>query len=269
MKPDYSKKLKEFEEYLKKIPEIIAVLYTGSTATQTWDKYSDLDIDIVVRDKDYEKTKKMRPKLLSWWGGVKLINHYKGSDETYAFLGKNYLKIDMDVIKFSKLKPSWEASKIKIAFDKDGTLTKVFKKSQKEKKPKFKLEEFTHLLLDTRSNLIYIAMHYARGQKFSGCEEITTVRWDLFYLLSKLKEVEGHELMRGAEKLLSEKEWKLWKNSNCKSYDKKELKRAIKANWEFMKHIEKLYEKKTKKKLNLKCNDKEIWKKVNEFLEGR
>jgi predicted nucleotidyltransferase len=266
MNPDYSQKLKEFEEYLKKIPKIIAVLYTGSTASKKWDKYSDIDIDVVVEDKDYENVVKMLPKLLSWWGKIKLINHYKGSDEKYAFVGEDYFKVEIDPIKKSEIKPSWKVKNIRIAYDKEGTLTKAFKKSQKEKRPKFNIQEFTHLLLETRSNLIYIAAHSARGQKFSGCGEITTVRWDLFYLLSRLKGLEGYELMRGAEKLLCEKEWKLWKDSDCKSYDKQELKRASNANWEFMKYIEKKCEKKTGKKLNLKCDDKEILKRIGKII---
>ena len=35
MKKDYSKELEEFTEKLKKVPEIIAIYYTRSTATAT------------------------------------------------------------------------------------------------------------------------------------------------------------------------------------------------------------------------------------------
>jgi len=68
---NHEEKLQEYVEELKKIPEIIAVCYTGSTARQSWDEYSDLDIDIVVEDKDYDKICKKIPELLKWWGPIK------------------------------------------------------------------------------------------------------------------------------------------------------------------------------------------------------
>ena len=40
---------------LKSVKEILAVYCAGSTATKKWDEYSDLDIDFVVEDKDYDK----------------------------------------------------------------------------------------------------------------------------------------------------------------------------------------------------------------------
>jgi predicted nucleotidyltransferase len=46
MKIDHSKKLKEFTEQIRKMPEVIGISYTGSTATKKWDKYSDIDMDI-------------------------------------------------------------------------------------------------------------------------------------------------------------------------------------------------------------------------------
>ncbi|MFH1307384.1 MAG: nucleotidyltransferase domain-containing protein [archaeon] len=266
MKVDYTKKLEEFIKKLKEIPEILAVFYTGSTARKSWDKYSDIDIDVVVRDKNYEKIVNKLPKILSMWGEIRLTNYYKGCDENYAFIDKEYTKVEIDPIKISNLKSDLKFKDITIEFDKEGTLKKVHKKSQKLKRSKINIKEFNHILLDTRSNFLYIARHYARGQKFSGVEEITRIRWDLFFLLSKLKGLEGYELIRDAEKLLSKREWILWMDSHCKNYEKNELIRAIKSNWNFMKYIEREYERLTKTKLRLKCNDDEILEVINKTL---
>lgn len=267
MKVDYSKQLNEFTEKLRKIPEILAVLYTGSTAKQSWDEYSDVDIDIVVKDKDYNKIVKQLPKMLSMWGKVRLCNHYKGCDETYVFIGKDYTKVEIDPIKKSDLKPNWTFKDIRIGFDKDGTITKIHKQSLKEKRPKLDHNEFVHLFLDTRSNFLYIVRHYARGQKLSGASEIGGIGGELFYYLGKLKGMEGYENIRTAEKHLTKNEWDFLKISSCKSLKKTEVKRAIKANWKYMKYLERLYEKTTKRKLNLKCNDKEILQIINKTLD--
>jgi len=269
MKTDYSKQLAEFTEKLKKISEILAVYYTGSTAGKTWDEYSDIDIDVVVRDKDYYKIVKLLPKILETWSNekVNLCNHYEGCDEVYSFIGKNYTKVEIDPIKLSELKPCWKLKNIRIAFDKEGALTKVYKKSQKEKREKLNPAEIIWFFLDTRSNFIYVARHYARGQKLSGVSELGSIGGRLFHYLGKLKGMEGYETLRTAEKHLTKKEWNFLKISACKSLEKKEVKRAIHACWDFMKYLENEYEKKTKSKLNLKCNDKDILKIINKTLD--
>jgi len=271
MKPDYSKKLKEFEEYLKEISEIIAVYYTGSTAKKSWDKYSDIDIDVVVKDKDFNKFIKRLPKLLSWWGKIKFINNYPGHSETYAYIGNDYLKVEIDLIKKSWLKgrirDEGKLKGIRIAFDKEGTLTRESKKAPKLKKQKINHKEAINFFLGIRDNLIYSARHFMRGQRLSGASEIGSTAGSLFIYLGKIKGYKDYENLRDAEKHLTKKEWNFLKISSCKSLKKLEVKRALKANWDFMKYLESLYEKKTKKKLNLKVNDKEILKRVNEIFE--
>jgi predicted nucleotidyltransferase len=266
-KVEIDEKLREFTEKLEKNPKIIAVSYSGSTATKTWDKYSDVDIDVYVKDKDYDWLVKQLPKLLSMWGNINFHNHYKGIDETYAYFGKDYFKVELEPYKESWIKAGPYYKDIRIGFDKKGSLIRVHKESQKIKKSKLLHKEIVHILLDIRSNFLYVARHYARGQKLSGVSELGSIGGDLFYYLGKIKGMEGHENIRKAEKHLSKKEWNFLKISSCKSLKKDEVKRALKANWEFMKYVEKEYEKKTKRKLNLKVNDKEILKAINQILE--
>lgn len=264
---DYSKRLNEFTDKLKANPKIIAVYFTGSTSKQSWDEYSDIDIDIVVEDKDYRQFLKEIPKLLSFWGKIKFYNNYKDYDETYAFVGKEYLKVEIDPINKSGLKPSWIYKDAKIAFDKEGTLTKVFKKSQKEKRPLLNHKELAHFFLDTRNNFIYSVRHYARGQKLSGAGELRRISGDLFYYLGKIKGMEGYENIRNAEKHLTNKEMDFVKDSELKSLNKKEVIKIIRVEWKYMKYLEKLYEKTSKRKLNFKCDDKEIFNLLIKILK--
>jgi hypothetical protein len=244
-KVDYSKKLEEFTKKLKKVPEIINIIYAGSTKTKTWDQYSDIDVDIVVKDKDYNKIVKKLPKLLAMWGPVNFCANYgKGVDETWAYIGKDYIKVELDPIKKSELKKRIKKEKIKL-----------------DKK------EFINFFLNARDSLIYAARHYARGQKLSGASELGVLAGQIFQKLATLKGLKDYDLLRQAEKVLTKKEWNFLKITSCKSLKKREFKRALKANWQYMKYLERLIEKNSGKKLNLKCNDKEILKIIDKTLK--
>jgi len=268
MKADHSKKLEEFTAKLKEMPEIIGIYYKGSTATASWDKFSDIDIDIIVKDKDYTRIVKMLPKILSMWGEVKFSNHYEDYDETYGFIGKEYFKIEIDPINEKKMKdPDFDFKDIKIVYDKTGKLAEIQKKSQRLKRPYLDKKYFVWNLLDTRSNFIYVATKYARGQKFEGVDEIDHMRTQMFKMLAKTKGLEDYELGRTAEKNLAKNERMFWENSKCQSEEKREVRRSLKVCWKFMKYLETKYEKISGKKLNLKCNDREIWGVIEKFLE--
>jgi predicted nucleotidyltransferase len=266
MNKDYSEKLEKFTLKLRKIPEILAVYYTGSTAKKSWDEFSDIDIDIVIDDKDYDRIIKQLPDFLSIWGKIKLCNNYIGMDEVYAYIDKDYTKVEINPLKLSELKPKWELKNIRIAYDNEGTLTKVFEKSKNETRPQLDHNEIVHFFLHCRNSFFYAARHYARGQKLSGVSEIGNIGGQFFYYLGKIKGMEGYESIRTAEKHLTKKEWNYLKISRCRSLKKFEVKRAIKANWEYMKYLENRYEKLTKRKLNLKCNDKEILANINKTI---
>ncbi len=267
MKINHSKELKAFTEKLSKIPGVRGIFYTGSTAKETWDEYSDIDIEVLVKDNAYAELVKKIPALVAMWGKVKFINTYKGLDDSYAFMGEDYLKLEIALKKQSDVKPSWWfREESRIAYDPEGILTKNLQDSKKMDRPKLNHEEFVHLFLDMRSSFIYIARHYARGQKLSAVSELGRIGGDLFFYLGKVKGLEGYEHVRQAEKNLTQNEWAFVKSSRCTSMDKAELKRCIKVNWDYMKYLETLYEKTSKRRLQLKCNDDEILEVVRKIL---
>ncbi len=266
-KRDHSKQLEEFTDKLKQIPEIIAVYYTGSTASQTWDEYSDVDIDIVVKDKDFDKIFKNLPSILSKWGEIKFVGRYLDEHETYAHIGEEYLKVEIDPIKLSNLKPSEELKNIRIGFDKKEILKDIIKKSKKIK-PKISHKDFENTLYYLRDWHLYTAKHYSRGLKFSALGEVFDIRVLLLELYAKTKGLKDFEIKRKGEHFLSKKEMGFFRGEKI-SIGIKNIRKAMKDNWDFMKYIEKEYEKKTKKKLNLKCNDKEILKIINQLYDKK
>lgn len=248
--------LDSYIDKLKSVKEVIAVYCTGSTATKKWDEYSDLDIDIVVEDKDYDKICKKLPKLLDL-GDMKFYNNYPGIDETYVYMGDKYLKVDMEPIKKGGLGPKWSLKDIRIIFDKEGTLTRVHKQSQGKKLPNLTHKEAVNFFIECRDIQFYTARHCARGLRFSAMNEVNSAWVDLFRFMARIKGMTDFHLVRGAEKVLSVGERKLFKMPKLYSDSPKEIEKGMMQNWKIMIYLEKLYEKKFKK-LNLPCNDKEI-----------
>lgn len=261
-----------FELYvdkLKSVKEIIAIYCTGSTATKKWDEFSDLDIDVVVEDKDYDKICKKLPKLLDVGKKIKFYNNYPGIDETYAYMGDDYFKVDMEPVKKSSLEPRWSLKDIRIVFDKDGTLTKAHKQSQNKKLPRLTHKEAVNFFIEHRDIQFYVARHCARGLKFSAMNEVNSTWVGLVCFMAKIKGMADFDLLRSAEKVLRISERKLFKMPRFYSDSPKEIEKGMMINWKTMAYLERLYERKFKRKLNLPCNDKEILKIIKGFYKNR
>jgi predicted nucleotidyltransferase len=259
----YEELLDRFIEKIKEHKEVIGVAFPGSTGTRTLHKYSDIDIDLIVKDKDYNKLIKKIPTLFNIFGKVKFIARYEGYLQFYAYIGDDYLKVEIEPIKWSSLNPYYELANIKLIYDKDGRLTRTLKKSKKIKLAFPEHNEVINFFLFMRDWQHYTARHFIRGRKFSAMSELNNIGSQLFKFLAKIKKIKDYELMRDAEKILSNKEINLFLKAKCQSMDKKEIIRSSKANWKLMKYIEQEYEKKSKKKLNLPLDDNDFIKWLN------
>jgi len=261
----YKHLLEKFLKEIKKHKEVIAVAFTGSTGTGKFHKYSDLDIDLIVKDKDYDKLIKKIPLLFKVFGKVKFTAQYTPYLEFLAYIGEDLLKVEIEPIKWSWLNPYYELANLKIIYDRDGRFTKVHKKSKKIKLMLPKLKETVNFFLLMRDEQHYAARHFVRGKKYSAMSELNNITHSLFQFLAKIKRMKDYELIRNAEKILSKKEMKMFLQAKCKSFDKKEIIRSSKANWQLMKYIENVYEKKAKRKLKISCNDQELLNWLNKL----
>ncbi len=253
---------------LRSVKEILAVYCTGSTATKKWDEYSDLDIGFVVEDKDYDKFCKKLPKLLDIGKKIKFHNNYLGIDETYAYMGENYFKVDLEPMKKSNIKkPRWSLKDIRIIFDKEGTLTKSYKQSQNKKLPKLSHKEAVNFFIEERDTQFYVARHCARGLRFSEMNSVNSTWVGLVSFMAKIKGMTDFHFFRAAESLLTQKERELFLMPKLHSDSPKEIEKGMMQNWKIMLYLEKLYEKKFGK-LNLPCKDKEILKRLKELYRN-
>ena len=121
-------------------------------------------------------------------------------------------------------------------------------------------------MTDFRDSQLYTARHTARGWKWSAMGEANYHGEQLFYLLSRLKGRLQYGF-REAEYFLSKTELKLLKATRCHEATSKEIQRAMKANWEFMKYIENYYEAQFYEKLLINSPDNELLNCVNSTYE--
>jgi predicted nucleotidyltransferase len=82
---------KYFEDSIKKDKEIIAAMYSGSFGRNMADKFSDLDIEIIVTSKFLSNSRKNIEILLKKIGKIKLS--YFIDDKNAKFLINDYQKI--------------------------------------------------------------------------------------------------------------------------------------------------------------------------------
>lgn len=264
MKDNFMKKLERLEAFVKENKHIEGCLYLGSLGKETYDMYSDYDIALIVSDKQVKHIRKTWKSIASLIGEFR-FGYAETEEDFKIFVGKDYDKIDLEILDKKSLFPNVRYNFAKIIKDKNNILKNLKEKSRKLKTPNILISEneFKKRMLEVREGHFYVAKHCKRGLSFSARSELNNLGALLFKILSEIKGMEAHELIRKAEKSLSKTEKTLLKDATCMSETKEEIHRTMSANWKLMKYIEKLYEKRTKKRLNLYINDDEILKKIH------
>ncbi len=84
---------------------VLAVFYGGSMAKGNHDRYSDLDLRIVVTDEVYETYRKNKKERAMNWGDVLYYEDFPWAKHTVAHFN-NFVKVDAFYYKKEDLKPS-------------------------------------------------------------------------------------------------------------------------------------------------------------------
>jgi predicted nucleotidyltransferase len=249
------KLLKEFEKKLVNFSEVLAVYYAGSTARKSIDKYSDLDLYLVVSSKNYDSFK-MKFKQIAELFGEK-INFMFSKDAAIVYLGKEFIKVEINLIKQEDLKVSSDLGLIRILFDKEGSLKNLHHKSKEVKKQLRDVKSAERFFTAVRDHYISIARHYARGQKFSAVYRLQTIKSKMIPFIAEIKGVEDFEVIKSAEKILTKEQYALMKKIDCNT-NKKNFMIGLNSYFNLSNNLQKEYEKKIGEKLKINCNDKEV-----------
>lgn len=170
--------LKDLIEYSRSIDEVQGFLLVGSGSYGFKDKYSDLDVIVVV--KHAEKVEEINKKLIEFINknySVAELKVYAHHKEVYVscFFMENYLELDLGVWSYDILKatkPQW-----KVIFDKN--------KNNIQEKLELTLKEYKYVLLeevidDTLSKLWQFVnsatISIKRGKYINALKEIDIIR---------------------------------------------------------------------------------------------
>jgi predicted nucleotidyltransferase len=123
------------ERICKSIDDIDGMILVGSGAEGFTDKWSDIDLSIVICEE--EKTRqvwdKINEEIISNFDTIKIsYNEYEENNYLSAILLDNYLEIDIGVITINKLvakRKSWS-----ILYDKSGNVAEKMNRTWRERK---------------------------------------------------------------------------------------------------------------------------------------
>lgn len=254
--------LSSFEESIQKNEDIRGVMYTGSVGKGLDDKFSDLDIELVVNKRFLSNSKKNIKILLTTLGKIKLL--YYLDDKNVKSLVNDYQKVDFKLHTIGNLVPREKYSKIKIIKDTKNllaNLTNNSKKCKTEVNKEFIEREFKEAIITQ----IVAANRCGRGWKWSAMEWVNFRVERLFVDLMKIR----GKLQFGftnVENSLNKKEMKMLKDSYCKEPSNKEIERSLKSLWKFTIYVFRKYEKESNKKL-FHIDEKSFLKKVSSLLK--
>lgn len=254
--------LSDFEDSIQKNKDILGVMYTGSVGKSFGDKFSDLDIELVVNKKFLFDSKKNIRILLKKIGEIKLL--YFLDDKNVKSLVNDYQKVDFKLHTRDSLVPREKYNKIKIIKDTKNLLTNFNNKS-KSCKTKVSKEFIEGEFKEAIITQIVVANRCGRGWKWSA---MAWVNFRVERLFVDLMKIRG-KLQFGfanVKNLLDKKEIKMLKDSYCKEPSNKEIERSLKSLWKFTKYVFGEYEKKSEKKL-FSIDEKSFLNKVSSLLK--
>src|SRR2546421_12967710 len=94
-----------FEAGVAAEPEALGAFYSGSQGRGTMDRYSDLDLHVWVTDSALTLDGSKLEALLALLGEVKFRSPLRPRRSVTAFVGPEWQRVDLDLLKREELKP--------------------------------------------------------------------------------------------------------------------------------------------------------------------
>src|SRR5713226_8824169 len=86
--------LSAFEATVQAHPEVLGAIYTGSLGRGTFDRFSDLDIDLWVPDEWLDDGPDRHRELMGWLGEVHYLYMRGGAT---GFVGPDWQRVDLEL----------------------------------------------------------------------------------------------------------------------------------------------------------------------------
>jgi predicted nucleotidyltransferase len=174
--------LKAFTEYIRSDSNILGCFLGGSFANKTNDRYSDLDIRIIVKDKTLKQYLKNRYHLLEKFGDPLFTQlSYAFGDRLAIVYFKDHYKVDCLYFLKKELSPSYWYKDILILKDQGDFLSRV-KRDSKQVKKSVSRKQFDIDIMRTYATFIDCIQRYKRGEYWQCFDNLNQIRKTIFLM---------------------------------------------------------------------------------------
>jgi hypothetical protein len=226
--------LPAFEAAIRACPEVLGVLYTGSLGRGSFDRFSDLDIELWVPDPWLEDAPARLQWLMGWLGDVHFL-YERGAGFATGFAGPDWRRVDLCLQRQADLQPGPEFAGARVVKDTDGVLAALVAASQPEAVTTT-AEQARAMIEEAIDSQIYVALHNARGAVWSALGEVSYRATVLYGFLAELRGRRSYGL-RYVTELLSPEEQAMLAAAWPAAATRDEVRRAARALWDWSRHV--------------------------------
>jgi predicted nucleotidyltransferase len=223
--------LDDFERAIQSDPDVLGVFYFGSLGRGTATRQSDLDIFVVFPDHIAEPQQEKLVPLLQLFGEI----HWLSIPDGCGFVGRNWIQVDIEVVRRCELEPSYRYAGGRIIKDADGFLAAYLASCAPE--------EFAEtpssagaVIYDAIGDLLYQARNNARGSLWESRGNMAAQCARVYELLGRLRYRRTYG-WRYVETLLTPHEQALLAAVWPGELSQTENRRAALALWAWVKYV--------------------------------
>ncbi len=214
--------------------DVLGLLYWGSLGHGVADRYSDLDIEVWVRDGVFEDAAGKLEQILGRLGQVR-FSYRRGPNFSVGLVGDAWTKVDLVLKRRADLVPGPLYAEVRVVKDTGGVLARLVAESVPERVTPTR-EETRTAIEEAIASQIYIALHNARGMVWSAYGDTNHRATVLYELLAKLRGRRSYGL-RYVEELLSPPEQESLSAALPSAATRGEVRRAARALWVWTRHV--------------------------------
>jgi predicted nucleotidyltransferase len=258
------------EELFLADEKVLGAFYCGSLADGTHTAYSDIDLVLLVREKDQKAYFRRVPRMLKRTVGLKsAVNEGGQGKEWCCLVTDHYIGLDLPVFTRGDLVPHPKFARIRILKD-HRNLLREFRRRSAALRPRVDGARFAQDMQDIKDDQLYVARMVKKGQLLEATGECTRIGEELFHWLANIKGVKYHPpTLRDVTRILTGRELYLFLRTRPKSPTVSDIRDAMKAVWEFTVHVIDKYRRKTGKQVLSSYDEVEFLDLVNEVYLGR
>ncbi len=255
--------LDAFERAIQADPAVLGVFYFGSLGRGAAGRFSDLDIFVWLAEDLAIPTRDKLLQLLDLLGE----NHWLETSESdvTGFVGPEWTQADIDLGRRENLVPSPRYAGSMVIKDTDGVLATMVAACEPEQITET-VDSAGDIIHGAISDLLFLARHNARGAIWSARGNITYQSTRVYELLGRLRGRHTYGY-RYVEQLLTPGEQELLTAAWPRELTCEENRRAARALWAWIQHVEREAERALGQPLGLALDEQGLLAAIDRLYE--